>query len=161
MTDARHDHRPAGTYVLLTAAFNAGALALGALLGSRRRMRIADLLVLGAATHEISRIVTTERVTRSLRRPFVETSEDGHEEPVAEGPRRALGELLTCPYCVGPWIALGLSTSYMLAPAMTRTYATVLTMAAVSNFLHRASALVNAKRSELGARPERPVDARA
>ncbi len=153
MTDS-HDHRPTGTYLLLTTAFNVGALTLGALLGSRRRMRLADLLVLGAATHEISRIITTERVTRTIRQPFVETKEDGHEEPVSEGPRRAFGELLTCPYCVGPWVALGLSTSYLLAPGMTRTYATVLTMSAISDFLHRASAVVNAKRNELKAEAE-------
>lgn len=157
MSDSRHDHPPNGTYLLLTLGFNAGALALGALLGKRRRVRIPDLLVLGAATHEISRILTTERVTRSLREPFVETTEDGREQPVAEGPRRAVGELLTCPYCVGPWIALGLSTSYMLAPAMTRTYATVLTMAAISDFLHRASAVVNAKRNEVRATPAVPL----
>lgn len=154
MSDGTHEHRPFGTYLLLTTAFNAGALTLGALLGSRRRVHLGDLLVLGTATHEISRILTTERVTRSLREPFVETSPDGHEEPVAEGPRRAFGELLTCPYCVGPWIALGLSTSYMLAPATTRTYATVLTLAAISDFLHRASAVVNAKRAELRERAD-------
>ncbi len=151
MSASNHDHRPTGTYLVLTTAFNAGALALGTLLGTRRRVRLADLLVMGAATHEVSRILTTERVTRSLRQPFVHTDADGHEAPVERGPRRALGELLTCPYCVGPWVALGLSTSYLLAPAMTRTYATVLTMAAISDFLHRASSVVNAKRNELEA----------
>ncbi len=148
------EHRPLGTYLLLTAAFNAGALAVGAWLGRRRRVPLADVLVLGTATHEISRIVSKERVTRSIRKPFVEVKPDGHEEPVDHGPRRALGELLTCPYCMAPWVALGLSASYLLAPAATRTYATVMSIAAISDFLHRGRALVNEKRRELTARAE-------
>jgi hypothetical protein len=154
MPDARHDdeHRPFATYFLLTTAFNLGAWALGAVLGPRRRAPLSDLVLLGAATHEISRIVAKERVTRTLRRPFTEIQPDGHEEPVPEGPRRALGELITCPYCIGPWIALALSTAYLLRPNATRTYCTVLGVAALSDFLHRTSAVINQKRTELAER---------
>ncbi|HEY8431132.1 MAG TPA: DUF1360 domain-containing protein [Sandaracinaceae bacterium] len=148
------DHRPFGTYLLLSAAFNAGAVAVGALLGDRRRVPLADLLVLGTATHEISRIVSKERVTRTIRKPFVEVMPDGHEEPFDHGPRRALGELLTCPYCIAPWIALALGTAYRLAPSATRTYASVMSIAAVSDFLHRGRALMLAKRRELSRRAE-------
>lgn len=148
------DHRPFGTYLVLTAAFNAGAWGLGALLGKRRRMPLTDLVVLGTATHEISRIVSKERVTRTIRKPFVEVQPDGHEEPVDHGPRRALGELLTCPYCMAPWIALGLSAAYLVAPSATRTYATVMSIAAVSDFLHRGRSLILEKRRELHARAE-------
>ncbi len=148
------DHRPFGSYLVLSAVFNAGAWALGALLGPRRRVPLADVLVLGAATHEVSRIVAKERVTQALRRPFVEVGPDGHEEPVDHGMRRAMGELITCPYCMAPWIALGLSAAYLVAPAATRTYATVMSVAAVSDFLHRARSLMLEKRRELHRRTE-------
>lgn len=150
--DARHDDRPLGTYVLLTAAFNLGAWGLGALLGGRRRMPLGDVLLLGAATHEASRVIAKERVTRTIRKPFTEVKADGHEEPRPQGPRRALGELLTCPYCLAPWIALALSTSYLLAPRTTRTYGTVLAIATVSDFLQRGSSLLNETRAEIASR---------
>ena len=148
------DHRPLGTYLVLTAAFNAGAWAVGSLLGKRRRVPLADVVVLGTATHEISRIVSKERVTRTIRKPFVEVKPDGHEEPVDRGPRRALGELLTCPFCIAPWIALGLSAAYLVAPTATRTYATVMSIATISDFLHRGKALIDEKRRELRERAE-------
>lgn len=160
MASHGHEERPLGTYLLLTATFNLGALAVGALLGGRRgRAELGDVLLLGAATHEASRIVSKERVTRTIRRPFTEVQPDGHEEPKPKGPRRALGELLTCPYCLAPWIALGLSTSYLLAPRVTRTYCTVLTIATISDFLQRASSLINEKRDELASRAEHAIPA--
>lgn len=146
------DHRPFGTYFLLTATFNVAAWSLGAALGRRGRLPLGDVLLLGAATHEASRIVSKERVTRTIRRPFTEVKEDGHEEPKPEGPRRALGELLTCPYCLAPWIALALSGAYLLSPRVTRTYCTVLSIATLSDFLQRASSLLNQKRAELAHR---------
>ena len=152
--DARHDERPLGTYLALTATFNVAAWGLGALLGRRGRMPLGDVLLLGAATHEASRVVAKERVAGTIRKPFTEVQPDGHEEPKPEGPRRALGELLTCPYCLAPWVALALSTSYLLAPRITRTYCTVLTIATVSDFLQRGSSLLNQKRDELASRAE-------
>lgn len=149
MGEPNHDHRPLGTYLVLTMAFNVSAWALGAMLGRQRRTPLTDLVLLGGATHEISRIVAKEPVAQTLRRPFTEVAPDGHEEPVPEGPRRALGELVTCPYCMGPWIALALSTAYLLRPSAARTYCTVLTIAAMSDFLHRLSGLLNQKREQL------------
>ena len=111
----RHEHRqrPLGTYLLLTTTFNVAAWTVSTLLGSRRRASIGDIALLGATTHEISRIVTKDKVTQTIRAPFVENEADGDETPKPSGPRRALGELLTCPYCTAPWISLGLNTLFL------------------------------------------------
>ena len=49
--------------------------------------------------------------------------------------------LLTCPYCIGQWIALAGVTGVVLAPRTTRTVASVLAVSAASDYLqvvHRA-----------------------
>jgi hypothetical protein len=49
--------------------------------------------------------------------------------------QRAIGELLTCPYCIGQWIALGAVTGIVIAPRATRLVASVLTVSAASDYL--------------------------
>ncbi len=147
--DDGHPHRPMATYLTLTTTFNVAAWAVSSVLGRRRRASLADVALLGTATHEVSRIVTKERVTQTIRAPFVDKNADGREEPRPEGPRRAIGELVTCPYCTAPWVALGLTTLFFVAPNATRGFCTVMSIAAVSDFLSRGYAVVRTKSEEL------------
>ena len=123
---------PLGGYAALVAAFG---LALGAVLfRARRRGRVPehvpidDAALMGVATHALTRIVTKDWVTAPLRAPFVRyvRSRGGgevDETSRGRGLRRAIGNLLTCPYCTGPWVALGLIAGYLEAPRATRTIA--------------------------------------
>ena len=54
------------------------------------------------------------------------------------GPRRAIGQLLTCPYCIGMWIAGALTAGLLVAPRLVRWLSFVLTSLIVSDFLHIA-----------------------
>jgi hypothetical protein len=136
------DPKPLKSYAVLVGTFN---LALGAGLlvqrGLPERSSISDVLLLGVATHKYSRLVTRDRVTSVLRAPFVRYQRDAgpgevEEEARGEGLRRAIGELVTCPYCVGLWIATALGFGLAWEPRRTRFVLNVGTALAISDFLH-------------------------
>lgn len=100
-----------------------------------------DLLILGAASYRLSRIITKERVAAPLRSPVTKQSFDdsgltNQEQPRGEGAERVLGELVTCPFCVGSWVAAGFTYSLVLAPRHTRFIAGILAVDAASGLLH-------------------------
>lgn len=137
--DPQHKHH---AYSLLTFAYLSGLSVLATRRLARRRFGMrtpwGDLLLLGVATQQVSRTLTKDRVTEPLRSPV--TQGPGQRQPAGTGIQRALGELLTCQYCMAPWIALGLSTGYVRFPAPTRIVADVLTIAAISDNLNRSYA---------------------
>jgi hypothetical protein len=49
-----------------------------------------------------------------------------------------VGELVSCPFCVGVWIATGLSAGLVFAPRLTRLVATAASAVAAADFLHLA-----------------------
>ena|SRR5436305_11596357 len=97
------------------------------------RIAAADLALLTVATHKASRLIAKDRVTSTVRAPFTRFEGDAGPGEVSEsargtGLRRAFGELLICPYCIGLWIASALTAGLIVAPRSTRWLASVLTM---------------------------------
>lgn len=97
--------------------------------------------MLGISTHKLSRLVSKDRVTASFRAPFAKfIKDDGagelEEEARGKGMQRAIGDLVTCPFCVSPWVALALMTALLLAPPVGRMLCSILTAVAISHFLH-------------------------
>src|SRR5262245_10785420 len=137
-------YRPLGSYATLTALFLGGFGAVLAVSEARsrlpRRVALEDILLGGGAAPKPSRLVATEEVTAFSRAPFVDVREDEdgnvEEEPRGKGPRRALGELLSCPSCVGQWSAAGFVAGSLLAPRTTRAVASIFVADTVSDFLH-------------------------
>jgi hypothetical protein len=140
-------HRPLGAYGALTVAFN-GLFAAG-LLAARRadrlpeRFGLGDTMLLGAATAELSRLLSKDRVTSVLRAPFTRFKEDSgygevDEEARGTGFQRAMGELMICQYCVAQWVAAGLVLGHAVAPRETRVVAGTFTVYGVSNVLNLA-----------------------
>jgi hypothetical protein len=147
---------PVGAHLGLMVIFNLG---LGALLvaAARRgvlpaRPSVRDMALLGVAAHKLSRLVATERVTAPLRAPFVE--DPHHEQPAGEGPRRAMGELLTCPYCLVPWCTLALGTGLAFAPRPTRYLCGLFSAMTVADVLHRGYALLRLRHQRAMVRTE-------
>ncbi|HYI16022.1 MAG TPA: DUF1360 domain-containing protein, partial [Thermomicrobiales bacterium] len=52
------------------------------------------------------------------------------------GIRLAIGELLTCPYCVGQWVAAFIGYGAVLFPRQTRFVASVFSIVAISDLLN-------------------------
>ena len=110
-----------------------------------KKFKPLDLIVLGIATHKLSRLVSKSRITGAIRAPFVHYicscgAGEVDEEPRGEGFQRAAGELISCPYCMGPWSAAALGFGMLFAPRVTKLFASILVGVAVSDFLHRAYA---------------------
>ena len=147
------DPKPLAAYAGLTGAF-AAAIAGSEVVRRKRgfelpeRIAPGDLALLAVATYKLSRLATKARVTSFARAPFTRyTGEAGpsevSEEPRGNGLRRAIGELATCPYCVGEWIAAGLMTAYARDPRATRTGAGVLAVVVVADVLHQGWAYLD------------------
>ncbi len=145
---ARDAKRPLGGYVASMVAYGTVVAGLGAaarVSGRKLPKQVSpwDLTLLALATHKLSRLMTKESVTSPLRAPFTSYSESAgeaevHEEVRGEGIRHAVGELLTCPYCLGQWIATGFVSGLVFAPRATRLVAATLATLAGSDLLHVA-----------------------
>jgi hypothetical protein len=140
--------QPIGSYAVLTGMFGALCAAFAAWLRRSdrelpERVGAGDLLLITAATHKLSRLITKDRVTSALRRPFTRYQDDAgpgevEEEARGRGLRRALGELLICPYCVGMWVAAGFNAALAVAPRPTRWIAAALSALFGSDLLQIA-----------------------
>lgn len=125
------------------AALSVGYAALAgtlALLASHRRESPAptdpgELVLYGAATAGLAILLSKEKATEWLRSPFVETPPDGERRPRGSGGRYVVGELLTCPRCLGSWSALALIGMRGAAPKQAHVAATLLALSYVNDVL--------------------------
>jgi Protein of unknown function (DUF1360) len=135
--------RPLPEYAALTVAF--GAVLGGFLLLTRRRLPdrvgIGDTVRIGVASYKLGRLVARDEVTSWMRAPV--TRDEDATEPKPQGLERALGELVTCPYCVGLWTSAGLSYALVLFPRQTRLVTTIFGGQAVADFLNAAYVRLN------------------
>jgi hypothetical protein len=127
-----------GTYVALVAG-----LALAVRVSGRElpeRPTLMDLALVSVATHKLSRLLAKDSVTSPLRAPFTRFEKPAGEAELVEhvrgqGTRHAVGELLSCPFCLAVWVSTVLTAGLVLAPRLTRLVATGLTAVAISDFL--------------------------
>ncbi|MDP8901156.1 MAG: DUF1360 domain-containing protein, partial [Actinomycetota bacterium] len=113
------------------------------------RVDARDIALLGMAAHKLSLMGAEDAVTSPLRAPFTELQEKESpkkvdEEPRGEGLRRSIGELLTCKFCLGVWLASFFTYGLVLVPRVTRLVATIFAVVTISDHLHQAyKALMN------------------
>lgn len=139
---------PLTRYAALASVFAAGVGTFAAV--ARRRggrlpeeMPPWDVALLGAATYKASRLLTRDKITSFLRAPFTHRTGEGEasevmDEPRGSGPRRAVGDLVACPFCSGAWAAGALVCSYVASPRLTRVVCGGLTALTMSDWLHYA-----------------------
>lgn len=152
------EYRPLAPYVMLSAVYNtvvAAVLTVAVRSGRTRpeRVSLSDLLLLGVATFKISRIITRDEVTSAFRAPFTRyegPAGDGElmEKPRGRGLRFAMGEVLTCPFCIGQWVATALVGGLLFAPRYTRLIASVFASLVVSDFLQYAREITRKQAEE-------------
>jgi hypothetical protein len=108
-----------------------------------QRVEPRDLALIGIASYQLSRLISKKKVTAFVRAPFTELEGRGgpaelEEKPRGTGLRRALGELLVCPYCLGLWASGGFHVGLLFAPRATRFSASVLSAVSIADFLQVA-----------------------
>jgi hypothetical protein len=138
---------PFSAYRLLSAVFGTGLMSVAfsgaAARTLTRTVGFTDFALTAAATHKLAQIISGERVTMALRAPFTRQRDEGREGerkevPAEHGLHRAIGELLTCPYCLAPWVSAALMTGYVFAPVPTRMVSTVFAITAAADWLSNA-----------------------
>jgi hypothetical protein len=146
---AEPDKRPPfAPYLAFMSIF--GALTGAALLLARRQGRElpekvgpGELLLVGTASHKLSRLLAKDKVTSPLRAPFTELEGKGGPAELEEssrgtGVRKAIGELLICPYCLGLWVVAAFSIGLLFAPRVTRFVASLFAALTISDFFQIA-----------------------
>jgi hypothetical protein len=148
MTGAQlREELPTRDYAILVAIFN-GVLATALLARTRsreplpERIAVQDLALFALATQKLSRVITKDKVTSALRAPFTEVEGKGgagelEERSRGRGLRRAIGDLLTCPFCLGTWIASGMVYGCVFSPRITRTLASIFAVSGAADFLQQ------------------------
>jgi len=147
--------RPLPEYAGLMALFSALFAGFIALVGRRgrplpERIGLGDIVLVGVATHKLSRLIAKDVVTSPLRAPFAEFEEHSGPSEVEEaargrGWRRAIGELITCPYCLGLWLSTFFHYGLVLRPAATRLVGSIFAAQALADFLQAAYVVTTAK----------------
>jgi hypothetical protein len=139
---------PLAAYATFATVFHA-AMA-GAVVAARRsgrdlpqRVDAGDVVLIGTASYKLSRLVSKKKITAFVRAPFTELEGKGgpaelEEKPRGHGLRRAVGELLICPYCLGLWASGGFHAGLLFAPRTTRFSASVLAAMSIADFLQIA-----------------------
>ena len=133
------------TFATVFHAAMAGAVAAAKRSGRDLPERVGadDIVLIGTASYQLSRLISKKKVTSFVRAPFTELEGKGgpaelEEKPRGSGVRRAIGELLVCPYCLGLWASGGFHVGLLFAPRATRFSASVLSAMAISDFLQVA-----------------------
>lgn len=155
---ADEEETPLAGYATLAATFAASA-AVFAVTARRRGVRLPDTVpvwdvaLLGTATFKASRLLTKDKVTSFLRAPFTSREGEGNANEVmgagrGTGLRRAIGDLVSCPFCTSAWVAGGLVGTYAVAPRAGRLLSAGLSAVVVSDWLQYAWSLTAQKAEE-------------
>jgi hypothetical protein len=133
------------TFMTTFGALVATALAVAGRQGRElpERVPAGQLLLIGTASHKLSRLLAKDKVTSPLRAPFTELEGKGgpaefEERSRGTGVRKAIGELLICPFCLGLWVIAAFSVGLLFAPRVTRFVASLFAALTISDFLQIA-----------------------
>ena len=105
------------------------------------RIPVGDAFLMTVATFRLARRIAKDPVTAPIRAPFTRfEGASGHAEVAEEvrehgGVKHAVGELLTCPFCLAQWVGTGFVFGYVTSPKATRLAALTMTMVAGSDVL--------------------------
>ena len=136
--------QPLGGYTALIGAYLAATGVAAAAVRRRgplpARPDARDLGLVALATFRASRLLTKDAITSPVRAPFTQFEGSAgnaelHEHVRGSGVRKAVGELVTCPFCVTQWIGTSFTVGLLLAPRATRQVAGAMSAMAVSDLL--------------------------
>jgi hypothetical protein len=132
------------TFMSVFGTLVATALAIAHRQGRELPAKIGgELLLVGTASHKLSRLISKDKVTSPIRAPFTELEGKGgpaelEERSRGKGFQKAIGELLICPYCLGLWVVAAFSVGLIFAPRVTRFVASLFSALTISDFFQIA-----------------------
>ncbi|MBW3634854.1 MAG: DUF1360 domain-containing protein [Armatimonadetes bacterium] len=136
MKDSRH---PWFLAIIFTFVAMTGAVLKVRRTGTGDAFTPLNLLLLGLASYRAGRVIALDDVTQPFRLPFVDVQEENGERketPKKEGLPGAIGALITCPDCIGFWIAAVLAYGSLLWSGPVRVVTLALGASGLSQFLN-------------------------
>jgi hypothetical protein len=135
-----------GTYGMVVGALAAVARLAGTDIPDGLPVR--DIALSAVATHKLSRLLARDPVTSPLRAPFTAYRGTAGPAELAEdvrgdGARKAVGELITCPFCIGMWVATSFTAGLIFLPRTTRLVTGTLTALSGADLLHYGHSLLD------------------
>lgn len=87
---------------------------------------LIDLLILVLASFRLTHLIVFDTITSFIRNPFLLVSYEAdvtgqlvrNVQVKGTGLRRWIGELLSCHWCVGVWVAAGIVGLYLYVPGV-------------------------------------------
>lgn len=87
---------------------------------------LIDLLILVLASFRLTHLIVFDTIASFIRKPFLTVSYEAdvtgqlvrNVQVKGTGLRRWIGELLSCHWCVGVWVAAGIVGLYLFVPAV-------------------------------------------
>lgn len=153
MSGSPRDRIPSYLGAMATyAAALAGAVLVGRVEGRAftQQYSARDLALGAVATHKFTRLTSKDGVTTPLRAPFTTYEGEAGSAEVHERPKESnhlqhtIGELVTCPFCLAPWVAGGYVVALNLAPGPARAWAALFSVVAASDWLQHGYAHLRA-----------------
>jgi hypothetical protein len=145
MADSPREPDRIASFAAVLGVFASGigaATLYGRVTGRQLPERVAPLdVALGAlATFKFTRMIAKDAVTTPLRAPFTQFEENTGAGEVMESPKpghpqHTIGDLLSCPFCLAPWVSTSYVATLALAPRLARAWAAAFSVVAVSDSL--------------------------
>lgn len=106
-------------------------------------LSVFEFLLLCLATFRVTRLIVFDTITAFLRRPFhdliEETNENGEKETYivvkGKGLQYWIGELLSCYWCVGVWVAFFLWLFNMVYPTLAAPFIIIFAITGVASII--------------------------
>lgn len=138
------EERPLRSYLAVMGVYGtavAGLAAAARVTGRQpAKPEVFDTVLMAVGTYKLARLIAKDPVTSPLRAPFTRYAgttgpSELTEEVRGHGIRHAVGELVTCPFCMSQWVAVAFAAGLTFAPRATRLSATTLTAVAGADWL--------------------------
>ena len=143
MTDSPREPGRIAAFATVLGIFTT-SVGVTTLLGKRNGKRLPDRVApldigLGAlATFKFARMLSKDAVTTPIRAPFTEFEENIGAGEVMERPKpghaqHTIGDLLSCPFCLAPWVSTSYVATLAFAPRVARAWAATFSVVALSD----------------------------
>ena len=135
---------PLPAYVALMCTYAAGFILLQRAAAKREtsdQISLSEFSLLTLASYKLSRIVTMSFIASPLRAPFTTRGKslkggEVQDEARGEGFQKAIGNLVTCPFCFNVWSTTAFVFGHAFLPKLTTRLAQVLSIAALADVFH-------------------------
>lgn len=110
-------------------------------------LKMVDYVLIILASWRLTRLFVSDSITRFFREQFWDVDKVGKSYQLIKpkvGPRRALADLLDCPWCFGIWATATITFFYLITPYAVFPVI-LLALSAVATFLQILTNLIASK----------------